>query len=236
MKTKYWILLVLVLAGAAFYFFEDGRAAKAAQAVKEAQTAEQSAKADSAKAYQVAQVAMDAAEKRISELRADSSAKDAHIAALQARRASVESKVQAEVAKIPSMDNAALAKNTLTQLGADTGVAPTSDGVLFDAPRAKLNLQMLSLGATAAQTVVFQDQQIGELNGKISNAGESAKQIATEREADRSYFTANQKYWLSQVGEREAEIRQFKAQRWKSRLRWFAIGGTTVAILIATKH
>ena len=230
-------MLVLVLAGVALYFFEDGRAAKAAQVVKEAQAAEVAAKVDSANAYQAAQEAAAAAEKRIAELQADSSAKDAHIAALQAQRASIESQTQAAVAKIPSMDNAGLAQVTLARLGESEGVSSAPDGVLFDAPRAKLNLKLLELGATATLVVPLQDAKIQDLNGKLSNADEAAKQVAAERASEQNYFQSNQKYWVAQVGERESEIRQFKAQRWKSRLRWFAIGGSTVAIFIATnKH
>lgn len=236
MKTQYWILLVLVLAGAAFYFFEDGRSAKAAQAVKEAQLSEKAAQKQADIATQAAQDAKLAADKRITELRADSSAKDAHIAALQAQRVSIESKVQADVAKIPSMDNAALAKNTLTQLGSAEGIVPTPDGVAFDAPRAKLNLKILEVGAAATQTVVVQDQKITDLTGKLSNADETAKQVSAERASEENYWHKQQVFTQTQVGEREAEIRQLKAQKWKSRLRWFAIGGTTVAIAIAAKH
>ncbi len=234
MKTQYWLLIVAVLLGGIWYFYDSARIAQAAQQVVLAKQAQQAAEkaADAARAA-AAQAQHDADEK-IAKLQSENQDKQKQIATLKAAQAAISQSAEAEKATVRSLGAADVAAQTRQLLGLpETEIKADGDDVLFTLAAARQNAQSLVDLSAQRKIVVNQNDQIVNLQGQVLNLSEMAKQAAAEMSKERDYWTAATKYQETQIATAEASLREERAKKWRSRLRWGAAGGAAVAILMS---
>jgi hypothetical protein len=231
MQTKYWLLVVAVLAGAVWYFYDSARIAQTTQQVKTAEAAQVAAQKQADTATKIAQDAKDEAAKRISELQADYARRDAQIVDLLKQRTVIQAADTAQKAQIPNMALNDVASGTRQQLGvAPDQVVPDGEFVKFTAGAARVNLGLLVDGKASAQIVVNQDSQIANFKQQTFDTSEAAKQAADAMNKERDYFMAATKFQQTQVATAEANLSEEKAKKWKSRIKWSA--GAVIAVEI----
>jgi hypothetical protein len=237
MKTQYWILIVAVMAGACYYFWTQKQVAVATDEVKAAKISQSAAETASKAAASDAAALKATADRAIAALQADNAAKDAHIASLTAQRVQVEGATQVKQAAIPSETAVQVAVDTRSLLSlADADVSVSGDSLLFTLPGARTNLAALTEGQKNAQLVTVSDSQIVDYKQKLFDLDATAKQVEAEHAKETDYWNANARYLQTQIAEGVAEVKQQKAQKWRSRLRWFGIGAGVALVAVESRR